>query len=98
MASAPIRDSLGGHLLSPQNAAMFLMNYQPSQFAAVHSMDRDLLLKNIVSNRVYPASSVRRSPAKGWRRNVALLLGWARMVNALTLARCRGRAAPPMAA
>ena len=49
MASAPIRDQLGDHLLTPQNVAMFLIDYQPSQFAAVHSMDRDLLLKNIVS-------------------------------------------------
>lgn len=49
MTSAPIRDQLSDHLLTPQNAAMFLIDYQPSQFAAVNSMDRDLLLKNIVS-------------------------------------------------
>ena len=49
MASAPIRDPLGDHLLTPQNAAMFLIDYQPSQFAGVRSMDRDLLLENIVS-------------------------------------------------
>jgi hypothetical protein len=35
MASAPIRDPVGDHLLTPQNAAMFLIDYQPSQFAAV---------------------------------------------------------------
>jgi nicotinamidase-related amidase len=49
MASAPIRDPIGDHLLTPQNAAMVLIDYQPSQFAAVGSMDRDLLLENIVS-------------------------------------------------
>jgi hypothetical protein len=25
-----------------------------------------------------------RAPAKGWKRNLALLLGWAKMVNAVT--------------
>ncbi|MDP9342528.1 MAG: hypothetical protein M3Q23_10655 [Actinomycetota bacterium] len=39
-----------------------------------------------------------RAPAKGWRRLLALLLGWARMVNAVTLARCRARAGPRVAA
>jgi nicotinamidase-related amidase len=49
MASAPIRDPVGDHLLTPQNAAMVVIDYQPSEFAAVRSMDPDLLLENIVS-------------------------------------------------
>jgi hypothetical protein len=49
MTSLPVRDQLGDHLLTPQNAALILIDYQPSQFAAVRSMDADLLLKNIVS-------------------------------------------------
>ena len=49
MSSAPIRDPLSDHLITPQNAALILIDYQPSQFAAVRSMDPDLLLKNIVS-------------------------------------------------
>ena len=49
MASAPIRDPLGDHLLTPQNAALLVIDYQPSQFAAVRSMDPDLLLENIIS-------------------------------------------------
>jgi nicotinamidase-related amidase len=49
MASAPIRDRISDHLLTPQNAAVVLIDYQPSQFAAVRSMDPDLLLENIVS-------------------------------------------------
>jgi len=49
MASLPIRDPVGDHLLTPQNAALAVIDYQPSQIAAVHSMDRDLLLENIVS-------------------------------------------------
>jgi nicotinamidase-related amidase len=49
MASLPVRDPVGDHLLTPQNAALVVIDYQPSQFAAVRSIDRDLLLRNIVS-------------------------------------------------
>jgi nicotinamidase-related amidase len=49
MTSAPVRDPLADHLLTPQNTAFLLIDYQPSQLAGVHSMDRDLLLKNAVS-------------------------------------------------
>ncbi|HEV2258916.1 MAG TPA: hydrolase [Streptosporangiaceae bacterium] len=49
MTSAPIRDPLADHLLTPENAAFLLIDYQPSQLAGVRSMDRDLLLKNAVS-------------------------------------------------
>jgi nicotinamidase-related amidase len=49
MAGAPVRDPVGDHLLTPQNAALLVIDYQPSQFAGVRSIDRDLLLANIVS-------------------------------------------------
>jgi nicotinamidase-related amidase len=49
MTSAPVRDPLSDHLLTPQNAAFLLIDYQPSQLAGIHSMDPDLLLKNAVS-------------------------------------------------
>jgi nicotinamidase-related amidase len=48
-ASATIRDQLGDHLLTPKNAALLVIDYQPSQIGGVRSMDRDLLLKNVVS-------------------------------------------------
>ena len=47
--STVVRDQLGDHLLTPKNAALLVIDYQPSQVAAVRSMDRDLLLKNMVS-------------------------------------------------
>ena len=47
--STPIRDQVGDHLLTPKNSALLVIDYQPSQIAAVRSMDRDLLLKNMVS-------------------------------------------------
>ena len=49
MTSAPVRDPIADHLITPQNAALLLIDYQPSQLAAVRSMDRDLLSKNAVS-------------------------------------------------
>ncbi len=49
MTSAPVRDPIADHLLTPQNAAFLLIDYQPSQLAGVQSMDRDLLVKNAVS-------------------------------------------------
>jgi nicotinamidase-related amidase len=49
MTSQAIRDPLADHLITPQNAALILIDYQPSQFATVRSMDEDLLRANIVS-------------------------------------------------
>jgi nicotinamidase-related amidase len=50
LASAPaIRDQVGDHLVTPKNSALVVIDYQPSQLAGVRSMDRDLLLKNVVS-------------------------------------------------
>ena len=48
-ATAAIRDQLGDHLLTAKNSALAVIDYQPSQLAGVRSMDRDLLLKNVVS-------------------------------------------------
>jgi len=49
MTSAPVRDPLADHLITPQNAALLLIDYQPAQLAGVRSMDRALLVKNAVS-------------------------------------------------
>jgi nicotinamidase-related amidase len=49
MTSAPVRDPVADHLLTPENAAFLIIDYQPSQIAGVGSMDRALLLKNAVS-------------------------------------------------
>ena len=49
MTSAPTRDVVADHLITPQNSALIVIDYQPGQLAAVRSMDRDLLVKNIVS-------------------------------------------------
>jgi nicotinamidase-related amidase len=49
MTSQAIRDPLADHLITPQNAAFVLIDYQREQLAAVRSMDHDLLMKNAVS-------------------------------------------------
>jgi nicotinamidase-related amidase len=49
MTSAPVRDPLADHLITPQNAALLLIDYQPAQVASVRSVDHELLVKNAVS-------------------------------------------------
>jgi nicotinamidase-related amidase len=49
MTSNGFRDPVADHLLTPQNAALIVIDYQPSQIAAVQSMDQAALLKNITS-------------------------------------------------
>ena len=49
MSSSAIRDPLADHLITPQNAALILIDDQPAQFATVRSMDPELPLNNIVS-------------------------------------------------
>jgi len=49
MTSAPVRDPLADHLITPQNSALLLIDYQPAQVASVRSMDHELLVKNAVS-------------------------------------------------
>ena len=44
-----VRDPLADHLLTPENATLLLIDYQPNQFAGVGSMDTALLLHNVVN-------------------------------------------------
>src|SRR5260370_42364389 len=48
MTSSPIRDQINDHLLTPKNAAMVFIDYQPLQVAEVASIDRQLLVDNVV--------------------------------------------------
>jgi nicotinamidase-related amidase len=49
MTSQPIRDPIADHLVTPENSALILIDYQPTQFSSVRSMDASLLLENIVT-------------------------------------------------
>jgi nicotinamidase-related amidase len=49
VTSQPVRDPLADHLLTPENSAFLLIDWQPTQISTVRSMDQDLLLKNAVS-------------------------------------------------
>lgn len=48
MTSETIRDPVRDHLLTPQNAAFIIIDYQPVQVNSIASMDRQLLINNIV--------------------------------------------------
>ena len=49
MTSEARRDPITDHLLTPQNAALVVIDYQPAQVQAVKSIDQELLVDNIVS-------------------------------------------------
>jgi nicotinamidase-related amidase len=48
-AHGSVRDPLTDHLLTPQNSALVVIDYQPSQVGTVTSIDHQLLTDNIVS-------------------------------------------------
>jgi len=49
MTSHPKRDPHADHLITPENAALIVIDYQPSQFTVIRSMDTELLRRNIMS-------------------------------------------------
>lgn len=49
MTSEPRRDPVSDHLLTPENAAFIIIDYQPIQVSSIRSMDRDEMVFNIVS-------------------------------------------------
>jgi len=49
MTSGIRRDPRADHLITPENSALIVIDYQPTQVAAVRSMDQSLLVKNVVS-------------------------------------------------
>ena len=48
MASEPIRDPIKDHLLTPQNCAFLIIDYQPVQVTSIASMERQRLVTNII--------------------------------------------------
>lgn len=48
MASEPIRDPVNDQLLTPKNAALIIIDYQPVQVNSIASMDRQKLITSIV--------------------------------------------------
>ena len=48
MVSEPIRDPVNDHLLTPQNSAFVIIDYQPVQVNSIASMDRQILVNNII--------------------------------------------------
>ena len=48
MTSEPIRDPKADHLLTPQNSAFIVIDYQPIQVSSIRSMEQKELVFNIV--------------------------------------------------
>jgi nicotinamidase-related amidase len=48
-SSTTIRDPLADHLLTPENAALVIIDFQPMQVTSVASMDRRTLVANITA-------------------------------------------------
>jgi nicotinamidase-related amidase len=49
MSSEPIRDPKADHLLTPENSAFIIIDYQPIQVSSIRSMDHRELVFNIVA-------------------------------------------------
>ena len=49
MTSESMRDPVTDHLLTPRNSALVVIDYQPLQLKVMTSMDREVLVDNIVS-------------------------------------------------
>jgi nicotinamidase-related amidase len=49
MASESIRDPRADHLLTPQNAALLIIDYQPTQVSSIASRDKRALMANVVA-------------------------------------------------
>ncbi len=47
MTSEPIRGPTEDHLLTPQNSALIVIDYQPTQANSIKSMDHQVLVSNI---------------------------------------------------
>src|SRR5260221_4519557 len=49
MTSQPMRDQVEDHLLTPKNATLIIIDYQPPQVSSIVSMDHLTLVSNIVA-------------------------------------------------
>jgi nicotinamidase-related amidase len=49
MTSQPIRDQVDDHLITPKNAALLIIDYQPTQVSSIASIDHLTLVANIMA-------------------------------------------------
>ncbi|MCZ9881732.1 hydrolase [Arthrobacter sp. B2a2-09] len=49
MTSEPRRDPLTDNLLTPENSALLLIDYQPTQVQSINSIDRAQLIRNVAT-------------------------------------------------
>ncbi|MDB5284352.1 MAG: hydrolase [Bacteroidota bacterium] len=49
MSSQKMRDQKTDHLLTPENSALIIIDYQPTQIGSIESMDKHTMVKNLVA-------------------------------------------------
>jgi nicotinamidase-related amidase len=49
MSSEPVRNPIMDPLMTPENAALLIIDYQPTQIKSLKSVDHDQLVANIVT-------------------------------------------------
>jgi nicotinamidase-related amidase len=49
MSSQKMRDQKTDHLLTPENSALIIIDYQPTQVGSIESMDKYTMVKNVVA-------------------------------------------------
>ena len=49
MSSYSMRDQKNDHLLTPENAALIIIDYQPVQVNTVHSTSRKSMVENMIT-------------------------------------------------
>lgn len=47
MSSYPVRDPKNDHLITPENSALLIIDYQPIQITSINSMDKRMLILNM---------------------------------------------------
>jgi hypothetical protein len=57
-SSEPKRNAIMDHLLTPENAALVVVDYQPTQVSSIKSMEHDKLSLRTLS------------PSQRWRRRI----------------------------
>ena len=64
MSSEPIRDPVTDSLLTPKNAMLVVIDYQPTQVNSIRSMDHQALIDNIVTVVSFGAPLIRRDESR----------------------------------
>src|SRR6267143_1629165 len=87
VTSESARDPVTDHLLTPQNAALVVLDYQPSQVQTVTSMDREQMLDSVEIDRTeinpWENVDVRAAVEAAGRKKLVMTALWTEVCLAL---------------